>query len=137
MWWNEGPQNKKKMKFHTERGPSPLIPSLMVMGFVVLIYWSTLMDMLDTMLTLFSRLIVVLLVIFLFLLIHYLSVYFSIGKSSSSCSFNNLFMQRSVSSYDHDGAGFGLGFGYFLFFLLFILLYNLLWTSLSLSLLQL
>lgn len=107
----------------TWRGePSPLLPSLMVVGFGLILYWPGLLNIFDSLSTLFSYFILVLLVLLLLLLIHWLSLFFSIGKSSSYMKQHG----TSVSSYDFEG--FGFGFGSLIFFLLFLVLYNLLWA---------
>ncbi|KAK7286708.1 hypothetical protein RJT34_21902 [Clitoria ternatea] len=105
-----------------ERGPSPLMPSVILLCLGFLLYWPNLFSVLDMLLSSFqwvsevdeksvATLILVLLVLLVYALIHFPSSYPFFGKSYAGIS-------------GHDGFEFGLGT--LLLVLLFLLLYNLL-----------
>ena len=106
-----------------DRGPSPLLPSLLLLGLGLLLYWSSVMSTLDMVSSLFQFVseadrsfiacMLVLLVLLVYVLIHLPSSFPYIGKSSYGM----------ISSHDHDGFEFGLGT--LLLVLLFLLLYYL------------
>lgn len=112
-----------------ERGPSPLLPSLLVLGLGLLIYWSSLLVILEVLSSFFQSVleanksftasILVLLVLLVFVLTH-LPSSFLFGKLSYGINH-----QVSISSHDYDG--FKFGFGTLLLVLLFVVLYNLIW----------
>ncbi|KAJ7961811.1 hypothetical protein O6P43_017116 [Quillaja saponaria] len=105
-----------------ERGPSPILPSLMVMGLGLFICWTTLLSILETLLPLFelATFSMILLLLLLLLLIHLLSLFPTIRMPCFA-------MIQPGSSYGgyHDADGFGFGFGTLLLVVLFLLLYNL------------
>lgn len=111
------------------KGPSPLVPSLMVGALGLVICWPALLSLLEILVPLFqagegiegrATVVFVMVVLILVLLaLHLLSAFFSIPVNG-------------ISSYPHftydadgDGDGFGFGLGTFLLLLLFFLLYNL------------
>lgn len=115
-----------------ERGPSPLVPCLVVAALGLFICGPTLQTLLETMLSVitigediegraaFSLLLLLLLLLLLF--IHLLSLFFpTLGLSSLS-----VIQQPNSSGNDGDGFGFGFGFGFgtLLLIVLFIILYN-------------
>lgn len=117
------------MNVKMERGPSPLLPSLFLLGLGMLIYWSNLMSILVTSLSLFQLaseaekktfaiLILVFLVLLVFALLYIPSSFPFFGKSSYGAN-------RNVSISNHDYDGFEFGLGTLLLVLLFILLYHL------------
>ncbi|XLT71942.1 hypothetical protein HN873_028368, partial [Arachis hypogaea] len=117
-----------------EKGPSPLVPSLLVLSLGLIIYWSSVMSILDMLLSLyqfaseveksFMACILVLLVLLFYVLMHFPSLFPFIGKYSSSSSssyyYYGINRQASMSS-SNDDDGFEFGFGTFLLVLLFIL----------------
>lgn len=109
-----------------ERGPSPLVPSLVVAALGLFLCGPTLQTFLESVLCV-TRIgvdaeftaalsVLILLLLLLLLLIHLLSLFFpTLGMPSLS-----VIQQPNSSGYDADG--FGLGFGTFLLVLLFIIL---------------
>ncbi|KAK7287291.1 hypothetical protein RIF29_00505 [Crotalaria pallida] len=110
-----------------ERGPSPLLPSLLVLGLGFVIYWSSLMSIVDMLFSIFQLILeasksfitlVLLLVLFLIGFMHLPSSFPFFGKLSKSINY-----QVTTTSHDYDG--FDFGFGTLLLVLLFIVLINL------------
>jgi hypothetical protein len=114
-----------------ERGPSPLVPFLMVAALGWFVCGPTLVTFMESVVSVlkigeetegkvaFS--ILLLLLLLLVLLVHSLSMFFpTLGMSSFAIT-----QQASGSSYDADGFRFGFGFGTLLLIVLFIILYNL------------
>lgn len=112
-----------------ERGPSPLVPSLVVAALGLILCGPTLQTFLESVLSvtrigtdvegLAAFSVLILLLLLLLLLLHLLSLFLpSLGTPSLS-----VIQQPNSSGYDADG--FGLGFGTFLLVLLFIILYRL------------
>ncbi|KAL4599173.1 hypothetical protein ACB092_11G108300 [Castanea dentata] len=110
-----------------EKGPSPLVPSLVVAALGWFICGPTLAALLESLVSVlrfgeetegrvvFSVLMMMLL--FLLLFVYLLSLYFpTLGMSSSAST-----QQASGSHAD----GFGFGFGTLLLLMLFVILYNL------------
>ncbi|KAL1339219.1 hypothetical protein AAHE18_U019000 [Arachis hypogaea] len=119
-----------------EKGPSPLVPSLLVLSLGLIIYWSSVMSILDMLLSLyqfaseveksFMACILVLLVLLFYVLMHFPSLFPFIGKYSSSSYYYYYGINRQASmSSSNDYDGFEFGFGTFLLVLLFILMYYL------------
>ncbi|RYR40208.1 hypothetical protein Ahy_A09g045917 [Arachis hypogaea] len=111
-----------------EKGPSPLVPSLLVLSLGLIIYWSSVMSILDMLLSLyqfaseveksFMACILVLLVLLFYVLMHFPSLFPFIDY------YYGINRQASMSS-SNDDDGFEFGFGTFLLVLLFILMYYL------------
>jgi len=111
-------------------GPSPLMPSLILLVLGILIYGSSMLSLFDMSLSFyqmaseaeeksFTTLVLVLLVLLVFVLIYFPYSFSLFSKSSYGTK-----RYVNVSSHDYDESGFGLGT--LLLVLLFILLYNLL-----------
>ncbi|KAE9611141.1 hypothetical protein Lalb_Chr07g0194531 [Lupinus albus] len=110
-----------------ERGPSPLLPSLLVIGFGFLICWSTLFSILEMLLSIFQLIfdksfiifILLILVLIVFVLIYLHSSCPFFGKLSKGLN------HQVISNSNHDYDGFEFGIGTLLLVFLFIVLYNL------------
>ncbi|CAL0324387.1 unnamed protein product [Lupinus luteus] len=110
-----------------EKGPSPLLPSLLVLGLGFLICWSSLLSILEILLSIFQLisdkffiifvLLILVLIVFVFIYLHSSCPFF--GKLSKGLN------HQIISNSSHDYDGFEFGIGTLLLVLLFIVLYNL------------
>lgn len=116
-----------------ERGPSPLVPSLVLaaLGLFLCGPTTTLQTFLETVLSVTkiwedtegraAFALLILLLLLLLLLLYLLSLFVpTLGKSSLY-----VIQPPNSSGYDADGFGFGFGFGTLLLGVLFIILFNL------------
>lgn len=115
-----------------EKGPSPLVPSLLVAALGWFICGPTLAALLESLVSVlrigeemegrvaFS--VLMLMLLFLLLFVYSLSLYFpTLGMSSFGST-------QQASGSDTDGFGFGFGFGTLLLLVLFFILCNLFWA---------
>lgn len=121
-----------------EKGPSPLVPSLVVAALGWFLCGPNLAALLESLVSVlrfgeetegrvvFS--VLMLMLLFLLLFVYLLSSYFpTLGMSSPAST-------QQASGSDADGFGFGFGFGTVLLLMLFIILYNLFWAIVMLVL---
>lgn len=109
------------------RGPSPLVPSLIVGVLGLMIFSPFLLTLADYLLPLFQasdseangRIVIVLVLLLLLFLVHFLSAVIPILRFPSTCP-----TQQTTSA---DADGFGLGS--LLLLLLFLILYSFVWQS--------
>lgn len=132
-------ENREQLSLKTamgSRGPSPLVPSLMVGALGLIICKPTLVSLLEISVSLFQLgadtegratfAFVMLLLLLVLLALQVVSYFFPEFGMSSPVTVH----QTSSSDQGGDGFGFGFGVGSFLLLVLFLVLYHLVWARL-------